>query len=47
MLHSWTWETATVALWTENAEAIDSETLIDVGSKEHMVALVMGCTYNK
>lgn len=40
-------ETATVALWSENAEAIDSEMLIDVSSREPVVAFVMGRTYKK
>jgi hypothetical protein len=40
-------DTAKVALWGSNAKSIDSERLIDAGSREPVVALVMGGTHKK
>ena len=40
-------ETATVALWSRNAEAFDSKKWIDISSREHVVSMIMGCTYKK
>jgi hypothetical protein len=36
-----------VALWGSNVEAVSSEHLIDISSREPVVILVMGCTHKK
>lgn len=36
-----------VAFWGRNAEAIHIEHMVDVGSREPVVLLVMGCTCKK